>query len=296
VGNITIGGSGKTPTVEYLSKLFQSKGIKVGIISRGYKRKSKQTLIVTDGITKPQSWEDFGDEPYLLAQNLENIPIVVGRSRYEAGMKMIENFDPDIIIMDDGFQHVSLYRDLDIVLVNSKDTKATHRLIPAGKLREPLSNLSRADLIILSKSNVHKPSDYLIDIIEKGEVSISTIKPNMICIPFIGSTNQDHVAVAKASFTACRPVKDSRKNIAQIVLSYEQPETNWTRKRFHPNFFIDITKNLKTKQKALSLYSSQIRSKNHPRTPSIIEKIAELRGSEIGVKYAEAYECHRFIV
>ena len=166
VGNITVGGSGKTPTVEYLSRHLQSKGKKIGIISRGYRRKSKSTLIVTDGITKPQSWQDFGDEPYLLAQNLKNIPIIVGESRYEAGMKMIENFDPDIIIMDDGFQHVSLYRDLDIVLVNSKDTKATHRLIPAGKLREPLSNLSRADLIILSKSNVHKSSDYLINIIE----------------------------------------------------------------------------------------------------------------------------------
>ena len=139
------------------------------------------------------------------------------------------------------------------------------------------------------------PQKDLIDIIEKGEVSISTIKPNMICIPFIGSTNQDHVAVAKASFTACRPVKNSKKNIVPIVLSYEQPETNWARKRFHPNFFVDISKNLKAKQKALSLYSSQIRIKNHPRTPSIIEKIAELRGSEIGVKYAEAYECHRFI-
>jgi len=140
------------------------------------------------------------------------------------------------------------------------------------------------------------PQKDLINIIEKGEVSISTIKPNIICIPFINSTNQDHVAVAKASFTACRPVKDIRKNISQIVLSYEQPETNWTRKRFHPNFFVDINKNLKTKQKALTMYSSQVRSKNHPRTPGIIEKIAELRGSEIGVKYAEAYECHRFII
>ena len=166
VGNITVGGSGKTPTVEYLSRYLQSKGKKIGIISRGYRRKSKSTLIVTDGKTKQQSWQDFGDEPYLLAQNLKNIPIIVGESRYEAGMKMIENFDPDIIIMDDGFQHVSLYRDLDIVLINSKDTKTTHRLIPAGKLREPLSNLSRADLIILSKSNVHKSSDYLINIIE----------------------------------------------------------------------------------------------------------------------------------
>ena len=139
------------------------------------------------------------------------------------------------------------------------------------------------------------PQKKLIDIIEKGEISISTINPDMICIPFIGSTNQDHVAVAKASFTACRPVKDTRKGITKIVLSYEQPEINWTRKRFHPNFFIDISKELKTKQKALSLYSSQVRSKNHPRTPNTIERMAELRGNEIGVKYAEAYECHRFI-
>ncbi len=191
VGNITIGGSGKTPTVEYLSKLFQSKGIKVGIISRGYKRKSKQTLIVTDGITKPQSWEDFGDEPYLLAQNLENIPIVVGRSRYEAGIKMIENFNPDIIIMDDGFQHLSLYRDLDIVLVNSKDTEDTHKIIPVGKLREPITNLSRADLIILTKSNIHKPTDYLVNKIERMNrpVVYNKIELDNILLAFKGDND-----------------------------------------------------------------------------------------------------------
>jgi len=166
VGNITVGGSGKTPTVEYLSKLLQSKGKKVGIISRGYRRNSKKTLIVTDGKTKPKTWENFGDEPYLLAQKLDNVPIIVGKSRYEAGTKMIENFNPDIIIIDDGFQHISLSRDLDIVLVNSKDTQDTHNLIPTGNLREPLSNLSRADLVVLTKTNIHKPSDYLIKIIE----------------------------------------------------------------------------------------------------------------------------------
>ena len=127
VGNITAGGSGKTPTVEYLSRLLQSKGKKIGIISRGYRRNSKKTLIVTDGKTKPKKWESFGDEPYLLAQKLDNVPIIVGQSRYEAGIKMIETFNPEIIIMDDGFQHISLSRDLDIVLVNSKDTKETHR-------------------------------------------------------------------------------------------------------------------------------------------------------------------------
>ena len=166
VGNITAGGSGKTPTVEYLSRLLQSKGKKIGIISRGYRRNSKKTLIVTDGKTKPKTWKTFGDEPYLLAQKLDNVPIIVGKSRYEAGIKMIETFNPEIIIMDDGFQHISLSRDLDIVLINSKDTKDTHRLMPVGMLRESVSNLSRADLVILTKTNTHQPSDYLINIIE----------------------------------------------------------------------------------------------------------------------------------
>ena len=166
VGNITAGGSGKTPTVEYIPRLLQSKGKKVGIISRGYRRNSKNTLIVTDGKTKPKRWVTFGDEPYLLAQKLDNVPIIVGKSRYEAGAKMIENFNPDIIIIDDGFQHISLSRDLDIVLVNSKDTQDTHKLIPAGLLREPISNLSRANLVVLTKTNIHKPTDYLINIIK----------------------------------------------------------------------------------------------------------------------------------
>ena len=166
IGNITVGGSGKTPTVEYLSNLLQSKGHKVGIISRGYKRKSKSTLVVTDGKKKPKSWEHVGDEPFLLAHKLENIPIVVGTSRYKAGSMMIEKFQPDVILIDDGFQHLSLHRDLDIVLVNSKDKRSDHKLIPSGKLREPISNLTKADLIIITKSNIHTPSNYLINKIE----------------------------------------------------------------------------------------------------------------------------------
>ena len=166
IGNITVGGSGKTPTVEYLSKLLQSKGHKVGIISRGYKRKSKSTIVVTDGKKKPESWEHVGDEPFLLAHKLENIPIVVGASRYKAGSMMIKKFQPDVILIDDGFQHLSLHRDLDIVLVNSKDKESDHKLIPSGKLREPISNLDRADLIIITKSNIHQPSNYLKNKIE----------------------------------------------------------------------------------------------------------------------------------
>ena len=161
IGNITTGGSGKTPTVEFLALHLQSIGKNVGIISRGYGRSSKHVKLVTDGIDKPNSWEQYGDEAFLLSQNLNSIPIVVGESKYEAGLKITSEFDLDVIIIDDGFQHRSLYRDLDIALINSKDTQKTHKLLPIGNLREQINGLKRADLIIYTKTNLHNNLDYL---------------------------------------------------------------------------------------------------------------------------------------
>ena len=161
IGNITTGGSGKTPTVEFLALYLQSIGKDVGIVSRGYGRSSKHVKLVTDGFDKPNSWEQYGDEAFLLSQNLNSIPIVVGESKYEAGLKITSEFDLDVIIIDDGFQHRSLNRDLDIVLINSKDNQKTHKLLPMGKLRERISGLKRADMIIYTKTNVHKNSSYL---------------------------------------------------------------------------------------------------------------------------------------
>ena len=161
VGNITTGGSGKTPTVEFLALYLQSIEKNVGIISRGYGRSSKHIKLVTDGIDKPTSWEQYGDEAFLLSQNLNSIPIVVGESKYEAGLKITSEFDLDVIIIDDGFQHRSLHRDLDIVLINSKDNQKTHKLLPFGNLREQISGLERADLIIYTKTNLHNNIGYL---------------------------------------------------------------------------------------------------------------------------------------
>ena len=174
IGNITTGGSGKTPAVEFLSLYLKSLGKNVGIISRGYGRKSKNTKIVTDGINKPTSWDSCGDEAFLLANKLDNVPIIVGKSKYESGLKMTTEFNIDVIIIDDGFQHRSLHRDLDIVLVNSKDTSKDHRHFPLGALRENLSNLKRADLIIYTKSNIHNISDYLIKTL--NHIKVNKIK------------------------------------------------------------------------------------------------------------------------
>ena len=174
VGNITTGGSGKTPTVEFLSLYLKSLGKNVGIISRGYGRSSRHTKIVTDGIKKPNSWERSGDEAFLLANKLDGVPIIVGKSKYDSGLKMLTEFNTEVIIIDDGFQHRLLHRDLDIVLINSQDTLKDHQPIPLGSLRENLSSLKRADLIVYTKSDIHNTSDYLINAL--NHIRVSKIK------------------------------------------------------------------------------------------------------------------------
>ena len=178
VGNISIGGTGKTPLVEYITKYLQSRGMRVGIVSRGYGRKTTGTVIVTNGKTKPKLWQDVGDEPFMLAHNLNNVPIVVDEQRYRGGMLLIKKFKPDIIVLDDGFQHRALYRNLDIVLINSKDTIQNQKLLPYGSLREPWYHLSRSDILVLTKVNIHKPRGLLIRKMEETGLPIikNTIK------------------------------------------------------------------------------------------------------------------------
>ena len=161
VGNITTGGTGKTPTVIYLAKNLIAKKHRIAILSRGYGRKTAGTQLVTDGKKKVDDWRNFGDEATLMSQKLSGVPIVVDENRYRGGLFLVDKFKPDIIILDDGFQHRSLERDIDIVLVNSQDQPEEHKMIPYGKLREPLRHLNRADMLILTKTNLIEPSAYL---------------------------------------------------------------------------------------------------------------------------------------
>ena len=135
VGNISLGGTGKTPVVIFLALLLSKTGRKVAILSRGYGRATKGLFLVSkgDGLILC-SWEDCGDEPYMMAQKLPNLPILVDENRYRGSLYLEKNFNPDIIIMDDGFQHRALHRDLDIVLVNGGDNINNHRLLPYGIL------------------------------------------------------------------------------------------------------------------------------------------------------------------
>ena len=142
VGNLSAGGSGKTPFVIALGELLKARGIRFDVLSRGYGRKTRGVLVVgTDG-----NAADFGDEPLLIARRL-GVPVIVGESRYEAGRVAERKFQPQLHILDDGFQHRSLARDFDIVLMTERDFD--DRLLPSGRLREPLSSLRRADAIVL---------------------------------------------------------------------------------------------------------------------------------------------------
>ena len=143
VGNLSVGGSGKTPFVLMLGELLKARGVKFDVLSRGYGRKTRGVRLV-DPAGSPH---DFGDEPLLMARRL-NVPVIVGESRHAAGIFAEKKFGPQLHLLDDGFQHRSLARTFDIVLVTPED--ARDRLLPAGRLREPLSSLGRADAVVLT--------------------------------------------------------------------------------------------------------------------------------------------------
>jgi len=147
VGNISVGGTGKTPVIKFLADYLSEMGFKVAILSRGYRRNSKGTVIVSNGKQILAGLAEAGDEPFLLARQLKEIPIVVEGNRYKGAQAIQQNFHPDIILLDDAYQHRRLHRDLDIVLVDASVGFGRKLLLPAGFLREPVKNLNRADII-----------------------------------------------------------------------------------------------------------------------------------------------------
>jgi tetraacyldisaccharide 4'-kinase len=152
VGNITAGGTGKTPTVAWVAKQLLADGIRPSVVSRGYGGTAgKGPRTVTDGATLQCTAAECGDEPYLLAGLLPGVPIIVGSDRI-AGVQAASDLGATVAILDDGFQHRRLQRDLDIVLVDATNPFGNSRLLPAGILREPLSGLSRAGLIMITRA------------------------------------------------------------------------------------------------------------------------------------------------
>lgn len=152
VGNITLGGAGKSPLVAFLSEQLKKKGYGVVVLSRGYKREGENQIdIVSDEQRILLSPSHAGDEPYMLAKKLKGIPVVVGKNRHCAGKLAVDKFRPDVLILDDGFQHVQLKRDMNILLIDSTQGAGGYRLFPMGVLREPLKGMKRSDIVLFTK-------------------------------------------------------------------------------------------------------------------------------------------------
>ena len=170
VGNLTCGGTGKTPVVEIFARTLSQKGRRVAILSRGYRSKDRSFInklkarfaskrhevpprVVSDGKNLLLNSATAGDEPYMLASNLRDVVVLVDKDRVKSGLYAISEFESDTLILDDGFQYLDLKPRLNILLVDSTQPFHNHHVLPRGLLREPIKNIRRADYIFLTKSN-----------------------------------------------------------------------------------------------------------------------------------------------
>jgi tetraacyldisaccharide 4'-kinase len=151
VGNLAVGGTGKTPVVAFLARLLRDRGQRVAILSRGYGGRAQSATRLSDGERVYHQPPEVGEEPYWLARTLSGVAVYTGASRYAAGMAAWEEVKPEIFLLDDGFQHVQLHRDLDLVLLDAAAPFANGYVLPRGPLREPRTALHDAQVIILTR-------------------------------------------------------------------------------------------------------------------------------------------------
>lgn len=152
VGNLTVGGTGKTPVVMYLVERLTAQGKRVAILSRGYRRRSNAPqLLVSDGQQVLVGPDEAGDEPYLIARRCPQAVVAVGANRYALGQWVLGRLPVDCFVLDDGFQHVQLHRDLNLLLVDATDAAGIQAALPVGRLREPLSAAARASAILITR-------------------------------------------------------------------------------------------------------------------------------------------------
>ena len=148
IGNLTVGGTGKTPAVEVAVQTLTALGHRPAVVSRGYGRRTSGIHVVADAASIRLDAEEAGDEPFLLARRLPGVPVVVGGNRYATARLAVERFGVTAIVLDDAFQHRTLTKDLEVVMARASNPWGNGRLLPAGPLREPLTALVRADLVV----------------------------------------------------------------------------------------------------------------------------------------------------
>lgn len=163
IGNLTVGGTGKTPLTLYIARFLHQQGFRVAVLSRGYKRERKRDLtVVSDGEKILSSPRYAGDEPHLIARSLPAVAVVVHSDRYQAGQWAEERLGAEMHLLDDGYQHRRLWRDVDLLLLDGNESQPELHLFPRGRLREPLKGITRADIIVITHAVPgHSPSPVL---------------------------------------------------------------------------------------------------------------------------------------
>lgn len=152
IGNLTVGGTGKTPVTILVTEALLSAGHRVAVLSRGYRRRSRAPyVLVSDGNKILAGPDEAGDEPCLIARRCPRAVVAVGADRYQLGQWVLAQFALDCVVLDDGFQHRALYRDVDLLLVDSTDVQGFHGLLPGGRLREPVSSAARASALLVTR-------------------------------------------------------------------------------------------------------------------------------------------------
>lgn len=171
VGNLTVGGTGKTPCVAFIASTLRDAGNQVAILSRGYKRQTTGRFEVSDGKQILCSPAESGDEPFLLAQSCPGVRVVVDQDRFAAGHWLESRAPVSAFILDDAYQHLRLGRDLNLLLVDATEPLSRAAMIPFGRLREPLAELRRADAVIVTRSDQKFDRAELIETIKKYATS-----------------------------------------------------------------------------------------------------------------------------
>jgi len=200
IGNLAVGGSGKTPMAAWLAKMLVQKGLRPVVISRGYRGTLEdETAVVSDGREVFLDAKICGDEPYMMAME-KSFPVVVGQDRYKAGLMALDALAPDVVILDDGFQHLKLGRDLNLVLLDYTQPLGNGRMLPAGRLRETLCMaknridavvFTRCPLDALQESEGHSFASDIIETLPPVPVFFSTHEPFVAQLFLAGGNNTD---------------------------------------------------------------------------------------------------------
>jgi len=205
VGNIAVGGTGKTPVTAHIARLVMARGLKVAVLSRGYGgSREGETLVVCDGQEIFLRADECGDEPFLLARTIPGLMVVMGSDRHAAGLLAMERLKPDLFLLDDGFQHLRLQRDLNILLLDCSRPFGNGWTLPGGLLREPVAAALRADRIIHTRCPGHVPNIPSLGLIPQASCRYRLAR----LLPLAGGEALELTSLAGCGVMACAGIAE----------------------------------------------------------------------------------------